>query len=61
MEWLIKDDGGDILPFPLLTYASLELIPIRLLIAASDDVPAEIVFLGNNCLWLSPQVDCLSE
>lgn len=51
IEWLIKDDGGDILPFPLPTHASLEPIPIRLMTGASDRVSGEIVFLRNDCLW----------
>ncbi|KAF1811329.1 hypothetical protein P152DRAFT_69920 [Eremomyces bilateralis CBS 781.70] len=52
MEWLIKDAAGDIIPFPFPTHASLEPVPIQLMTRVSDDVPAEIVFLGDDCLWL---------
>lgn len=51
IEWSIKDNDGDIMPFTLPTHASLEPVPIKLMIS-TDDVPAEIVFLGNDCLWI---------
>jgi len=38
--------------FPFPSHASLEPVSIRLMTTRSDDVPAEIVFLGNDCLWL---------
>lgn len=39
-------------PFQMPTSASLDPVPIRLTTGpADDDIPAEIVFLGDNHLW----------
>ena len=51
IQWSIKEEDGGIVPFRFPTKASLEPVPIRLSTGASDDVPAEIIFLGNDCLW----------
>jgi len=56
IEWLIKDAGGDIIPFPFPTHASLEPVPIRLMTTASDDVPAEIVFLLVSIYCLAASI-----
>ena len=52
IEWMIKDTGGDVIPFSFPTHASFEPVPIRLTLSPSDEIPAEIIFLGNNRLWL---------
>jgi hypothetical protein len=49
---MIKETGGDIQPFPLPQYASRERIPILLIRHGEDDVPADITFLGDDCLRL---------
>ena len=48
-EWHVKYVGSDIMPFQFPDYASLEPIPIRLIMAASGDIPTEIVFLCIDC------------
>jgi hypothetical protein len=52
IQWLIKDSGGDIVPFQFPAHASLQAVPIQLIIWTARDVPAEIMFLGNDCLRL---------
>ena len=50
IEWAILDEQGDITPFQLPSHPSLEAIPITLMVGLVHDVPAEIVFLGGDCL-----------
>jgi hypothetical protein len=52
IEWMIKEARGDIQPFLLPQHASLERIPILLIRYKEDDVPADITFLGDDCLRL---------
>ena len=50
IEWAIADQQGDIARFKLPSHPSLEPIPIGLMVGKDEDVPAEIVFLGSDCL-----------
>ena len=52
IEWSIKNSDGDIVPFQFPAHASTEAVPIQLMRGASHEVPAEIVFLGRDCLRL---------
>ncbi|KAF2463816.1 uncharacterized protein BDR25DRAFT_307583 [Lindgomyces ingoldianus] len=52
IDWMIKETGGDIKPFLLPQYVSRERIPILLVRHGEDDVPADITFLGDDCLRL---------
>ena len=50
IDLAIGNINGDITPFTLPSHPSLKAIPIGLMIGQDEDVPAEIVFLGSDCL-----------
>ena len=50
IEWAIGDKHGVIAPFQLPSRPSLEAISIGLMRGGKEDAPAEIVFLGSDCL-----------
>ena len=50
IEWTIGDEQGDIVPFRLPSHPSLEAVSVSLMMWRGEDVPAEIVFLGSDCL-----------
>ena len=62
IDLAIGNINGDITPFTLPSHPSLKAIPIGLMIEQDEDVPAEIVFLGSDCLrFRAPRSTLLPE